>query len=69
MVPTILTLKGKLKRGKVLAIRPNLSVRVLNWDEVHFLAGKRVYANVEVKYTKKELTGIVILKYLVINED
>ena len=68
MVPTILTLKGKLKRGKVLAIRPNLSVRVLNWDEVHFLAGKRIYANVEVKYTK-ELTGIVILKYLVINED
>ena len=44
----ILTLKGKLKKGKVLAMRPNLSVRVLNWDEVHFLAGKRGFFRTHV---------------------
>lgn len=65
----ILTLKGKLKKGKVLAIRPNLSVRVLNWNEVHFLAGKRGFFNVEPMYTKKELIGIVILKYLLLEEN
>ena len=62
----ILTLKGKLKKGKVLAIRPNLFVRVLNWDEVHFLAGKRGFFNVEPMYTKKELIGVIILKHLLI---
>ena len=65
----ILTLKGKLKKGKVLAMRPNLSVRVLNWDEVHFLAGKRGFFNVEPMYTKKELIGVIVLKYLLIEQN
>ena len=65
----ILTLKGKLKKGKVLAMRPNLSVRVLNWDEVHFLAGKRGFFNVEPMYTKKELIGVIVLKHLLIEQN
>ena len=65
----LLTLKGKLKKGKVLAIRPNLSVNVLNWDQVHFLAGKRGFFNVSVRYNKKRLIGVIIEKFLIIDID
>lgn len=58
----LLTLKGKLKKGKVLAIRPNLSVNVINWVAVKQYVGKRGFFNCEIRYNKKELIGIVIEK-------
>lgn len=60
----ILTLRGKLKKGKVLALRPNLSVKVMNWDAVHYLAGKRCYFNVEPYEVDGTLVGVVILQWL-----
>lgn len=63
----ILTLKGKLKRGKVLSIRPTLVVKVFNWEEVRHLCGKIGYFNVIPYYTKKKLCGIEIIKYVLID--
>lgn len=60
----ILTLRGKLKKGKVLSLRPNLSVKVINWDVVHNLAGKRCYFNVESYEVDGILVGVVILQWL-----
>lgn len=60
----ILTLRGKLKKGKVLAIRPNLSVKVINWDLVHNLAGKRCYFNVEPYEVEGVFVGVIVLQWL-----
>lgn len=64
----ILTIRGRLKRGKVLAIRPNLVVKVFNWDEVRHLCGKLGYFNLIPYYDEKKLFGVQIIKYLLINE-
>lgn len=60
----IFTFRGKLKKGKVLSLRPFLSVKVINWDVVHNLAGKRCYFNVEPYEVDGILVGVVILQWL-----
>ena len=62
------TLRGKLKKGKVLSIGPNLSFKVINWVEVHFLAGKRGYFLVEPYMIKEKMIGIIVLKYILIDK-
>lgn len=62
---TLLTLKGRLKKDRTLAIRPFLSVPVTNWSEVYYLVGKRGYFNVIPTYNKKNIiTSVEVIKYV-----
>ena len=61
----LLTLKGKINRDGTLAVRPHLSVKIVNWAEVYFLAGKRRYFLVEPYYDNRgKLTSLHILKFM-----
>lgn len=62
---TLLTLKGRLKKDRTLAIRPFLSVPVTNWSEVYYLVGKRGYFNVIPTYNKRNtITSVEVTKYV-----
>lgn len=62
---TILTFKGRINKDRTLAIRPCLSVPIINWDEVSYLVGKRGYFNVIPTYSKKNtIISVEITKFL-----
>lgn len=62
---TLLTLKGRLKKDRTLAIRPFLSVPVTNWSEVYYLVGKRGYFNVIPTYNERNtITSVEVTKYV-----
>ena len=64
---SLLTFKGRINRDRTLTIRPFLFVKIINWAEVSFLAGKRGYFLVEPTYTKKSITSVYILKYKIVH--
>ena len=64
MVNPILTLKGRMLRDRTLAIRPFLSVPIINWDEVSYLVGKRGYYNVIPTYRKNTIVSVEVVKFL-----
>jgi hypothetical protein len=53
-----------MNRDRTLAIRPFLSVRIENWDEVSHLVGKRGYFLVNPTYEKNTIISVSILKFL-----
>lgn len=61
---SILTFKGRVKRDRTLAIRPNLSVKIINWPDVEHLVGERGFFNVIPTYHKKSIISVEIVKYL-----
>lgn len=60
----ILTLKAHVNRDRTLQIRPFLSVKILNWDEVSYLVERRGYFNVIPTYKKNTIVSVYILKFL-----
>ena len=61
----LLTFKGRINKDRTLAIRPYLSVKIVNWAEVYHLVGKRRYFLVQPFYNKAgRLTSVYILKFI-----
>ena len=61
---TLLTFKGRIKKDRTLAIRPFLSVPIINWAEVYYLVGKRGYFLVLPMYKKDKIVSVEILKFV-----
>ena len=61
---TLLTFKGRIKKDRTLAIRPFLSVPIINWAEVYYLVGKRGYFLVLPTYQKGKIVAIEVLKFV-----
>jgi hypothetical protein len=60
---SLLTFKGRINKDRTLAIRPYLSVKIVNWAEVYYLVGKRRYFLVQPFYNNAgKLTSVYILK-------
>ena len=61
----LLTFKGRIKKDRTLAVRPYLSVKIVNWAEVYHLVGKRRYFLVQPFYNDVgKLTSVYILKFI-----
>ena len=61
----LLTFKGRINKDRTLAIRPYLSVKIINWAEVYHLVGKRKYFLVQPFYNGAgKLTSVYILKFI-----
>lgn len=61
----LLTFKGKINKDRTLAIRPYLSVKIVNWAEVYHLVGKRRYFLVQPFYNSAgKFTSVYILKFI-----